>query len=154
MHAGAILLSALVRQRFWAIKGSNLARCMVWNCIAWFKNRPRLATQIIGSHPQSRVQAGCHPFELASTLPDLSEFSITFEESSLSRYTYLCVTVCLPTKRCHLKLVSKRCTNAFLWALNEVYNSDPLQPSRSPIPFYPTTVPHFIGNAYHNQYSP
>ncbi|XP_075150713.1 uncharacterized protein LOC142224814 [Haematobia irritans] len=54
-HCGPTALLAMVRQRFWPIKGKHLARETVHKCIQCARSKPKLLKQIMGNLPETRV---------------------------------------------------------------------------------------------------
>ncbi|GFX16528.1 integrase catalytic domain-containing protein [Trichonephila clavipes] len=55
LHAGPQLLQASLREKFWILSTRDAVRRVVKRCISCFRNRPRLAEQIMGDLPESRV---------------------------------------------------------------------------------------------------
>ncbi|BFG03085.1 uncharacterized protein DMAD_02427 [Drosophila madeirensis] len=121
MHVGAQALCAFVRQRFWVINARKLARSTIRSCIACFRQRPILATQIMGSLPASRVQQGVKAFERTG-LDYAGPLWMHFNQRGRRPIkVYLCVFVCFLSKACHLELVSDLSTNAFIAALKRFF---------------------------------
>lgn len=49
IHSGPQALLAVMRQRYWAIKGKTVARNIVQNCVRCTRAKPRLIQQIMGN---------------------------------------------------------------------------------------------------------
>ncbi|XP_058840761.1 uncharacterized protein LOC131696228 [Topomyia yanbarensis] len=55
LHSGPQLLLAPIRQRFWPLRGRDLARRTVHQCITCFRCRPRECKQFMGPLPSVRI---------------------------------------------------------------------------------------------------
>ncbi|XP_071043466.1 uncharacterized protein [Parasteatoda tepidariorum] len=114
LHAGPQLLLATLREKFWILSARDAVRRVVRTCIPCFRNRPRLAEQIMGDLPESRV---CPSSIFQRTGLDFAgPFLIRSSKGRGSRNTkcYICVFVCLATKAVHLEVVSDLTSKAFI----------------------------------------
>ncbi|XP_065094610.1 uncharacterized protein LOC135715141 [Ochlerotatus camptorhynchus] len=57
LHAGPTQLLATIRQRFWPIRGRDLARRTVHHCVTCFRFHPPASNQFMAPLPSSRVTA-------------------------------------------------------------------------------------------------
>ena len=117
LHAGPQLLQAALREKFWILSARDAVRRVVRKCNPCFKNRPRLAEQIMGDLPEARV---CPSSVFQKTGLDFAgPFLIRSSKGRGSRNTkcYICVFVCLATKAAHLEVVSDLSTKAFIACL-------------------------------------
>lgn len=55
LHAGPTQLLATIRQRFWPIRGKDLARRTVHHCVTCFRCRPQASKQYMGPLPATRI---------------------------------------------------------------------------------------------------
>lgn len=55
LHAGPQALLYSIRERYWPIRGKNIARKVVHNCVICFRNKPRAVSQLMGQLPADRV---------------------------------------------------------------------------------------------------
>ncbi|GBM27955.1 hypothetical protein AVEN_21954-1 [Araneus ventricosus] len=55
LHVGSNALLYHIRRNFWIINGRNVCRKIVFQCVACFKNKPVLESQIMGDLPRERV---------------------------------------------------------------------------------------------------
>uniref|UniRef100_A0A1U7XZ01 Uncharacterized protein LOC104241631 n=1 Tax=Nicotiana sylvestris TaxID=4096 RepID=A0A1U7XZ01_NICSY len=116
LHVGAQTLLAIVRQRFWPLKGKNIARATIQGCLTCTKAKPRLYEQLMGTLPKDRVQPS-RPFINAGVDffgPVWVHFKLRGKRPLKS---YVAVFCCFATKAVHLELVSDLTTDAFLGAL-------------------------------------
>ncbi|GFU27558.1 integrase catalytic domain-containing protein [Trichonephila clavipes] len=51
-HLGPQALLYCTRQRFWPLRGRSIARKIVHECVVYFKNKPIVANQLMGSLPR------------------------------------------------------------------------------------------------------
>lgn len=114
LHAGPQLLLASIRERFWPIRGRNLARLIVFQCLTCFKTKPHGITPIMGNLPAPRVTA-LHPFHTVG----VDYAGPIFIKNKKGRGNkiipaYICLFICFSTKAVHLELVSDLTTECFL----------------------------------------
>ncbi|GFY22272.1 integrase catalytic domain-containing protein [Trichonephila clavipes] len=55
LHTGASSLLHYVREKFWSLNGRSLCRKVVHECLACFKSRPLVTSQLMGNLPCDRV---------------------------------------------------------------------------------------------------
>ncbi|GBM47270.1 hypothetical protein AVEN_61376-1 [Araneus ventricosus] len=117
LHAGPQLIQAALREKFWILSARDAVRRVVRKCIPCFRNRPKLAEQIMGELPKSRV---CPSSVFHRTGLDFAgPFLIRSSKGRGSRNTkcYICVFVCFATKAVHLEVVSDLTSRAFIACL-------------------------------------
>lgn len=117
LHCGPQQLLYTLRQQYWTNNGRNLARKIVHKCVQCFKAKPKVAQQMMGELPASRVNPAraflhtgvdyCGPFLIKQSK----------RRHASTTKAYISVFVCLATKAVHIELVSSLTTEAFLAAL-------------------------------------
>lgn len=117
LHAGAQVILALIRQRFWIISGKQAVRSELRKCVICFKVNPVHHFNKMGDLPRSRVTPS----------RTFSHVGIDFAGPYLVKdgrlrnrklvKTYFCVFVCMATKAIHLEPVCDLTTNGFLRTL-------------------------------------
>ncbi|XP_055585340.1 uncharacterized protein LOC129738173 [Uranotaenia lowii] len=116
LHAGAQLLVACVREKFWPLRIRNLARKVVHSCIRCFRCKPTNLDQIMGDLPTERVTP---TFAFTNSGVDLcGPFQYRASRRTTPVTCYVALFVCLVTKACHLELVHDLSTSSFIAALH------------------------------------
>ncbi|GFW22028.1 integrase catalytic domain-containing protein [Trichonephila clavipes] len=116
-HLGPQALLYQVRQRFWPLRGRNVCRKIVHDCLVCFKVKPITCEQIMGNLPKERVRKN-FPFD-CSGIDFIGPFWITSNKqlkSSLYKI-YVSIFVCFVTKAVHFELVSDLTTQTFIASL-------------------------------------
>ncbi|GFW76693.1 integrase catalytic domain-containing protein [Trichonephila clavipes] len=116
-HLGPQALLYQVRQRFWPLRGRNVSRKIVHDCLVCFKVKPITCEQIMGNLPKERVREN-FLFD-CSGIDFIGPFWIKSpkqRKSSLYK-TYVSIFVCFVTKAVHFELVSDLTTQAFITSL-------------------------------------
>ncbi|XP_062542028.1 uncharacterized protein LOC134210018 [Armigeres subalbatus] len=116
LHGGPSLLLATVRQRFWPLRGRDLARKVIRKCVTCFRCNPTPANQIMAPLPSVRLKparaftyAGmdyCGPFFVRPLIGRGSSVKV-----------YVALFVCLVVKAVHLEIVADLSTAAFINAV-------------------------------------
>ncbi|XP_062542316.1 uncharacterized protein LOC134210285 [Armigeres subalbatus] len=116
LHGGPSLLLATVRQRFWPLRGRDLARRVVRQCVTCFRCNPTLANQIMAPLPSVRLKPAraftysgmdyCGPFLVRPLIGKGSSVKV-----------YVSLFVCLVVKAVHLEVVSDLSTAACINAV-------------------------------------
>ena len=117
LHAGPQALLSSLRNRFWPLRGKDLARKICHRCMKCFRASPRDITQLMGDLPQHRVEPA-RPF-VHSGVDFCGPIWIkagVHRKAKLVK-SYIAVFVCFSTKAVHIELVSALTTEAFLAAL-------------------------------------
>ncbi|XP_058839416.1 uncharacterized protein LOC131694916 [Topomyia yanbarensis] len=115
-HAGQQLLISSVRGKFWPVNIHSLARKVIHDCIPCFRNKPKIAEQIMADLPSARVNPA-PPF-LKVGVDYCGPFQISYPNRRARPVKcYVAIFVCLVVKAVHLELVSDLTTQAFLAAL-------------------------------------
>lgn len=118
MHAGPQAMLATIQLQYWPIKGRNIARKVVHNCIQCFKLKPTILKPIMGNLPKYRVDQPSRCFEACG----VDYAGLVFIKSSHRRNAavskaYICIFICLATKAIHIELVYDLTTEGFIAAL-------------------------------------
>ncbi|GFS54320.1 integrase catalytic domain-containing protein [Trichonephila clavipes] len=116
-HLGPQALLYQVRQRFWPLRGRNVCRKIVHDCLVCFKVKPITCEQIMGNLPKERVREN-FPFD-CSGIDFIGPFWIKNNKqrkSSLYKI-YVSIFVCFVTKAVHFELVSDLTTQTFIASL-------------------------------------
>ncbi|GFS67445.1 integrase catalytic domain-containing protein [Trichonephila clavipes] len=116
-HLGPQALLYQVRQRFWPLRGRNVCRKIVHDCLVCFKVKPITCEQIMGNLPKERVRKN-FPFD-CSGIDFIGPFWIKSNKqrkSSLYKI-YVSIFVCFVTKAVHFELVSDLTTQTFIASL-------------------------------------
>ncbi|XP_037931048.1 uncharacterized protein LOC119665867 [Teleopsis dalmanni] len=120
-HAGVQALCAFVRQRYWVINCRYLARKVVRSCLDCFRQHPTTSTQLMGSLPSYRVDAGVTPF-MHTGMDFAGPIKIHFNiRGKRPDKAHLCLFVCFSTKAVHIEVVSDLSSNAFIACLKRFF---------------------------------
>ncbi|XP_055527683.1 uncharacterized protein LOC129720257 [Wyeomyia smithii] len=115
LHGGPTLLLATMRQRYWPLRGRDLARKVVRQCITCFQCHPKPATQIMGPLPAVRITPA-RPFTYTGMDYCGPFFVRSLYGRGASVKMYVGLFVCLVVKAAHLEIVaelsSASCINA------------------------------------------
>lgn len=115
MHGGPTLLLSTMRQRYWPIRGRNLARKIVGECVQCFRCSPHTSRQIMAPLPEVRITPArvfsncgldyCGPFLVRPLVGRGTSVKV-----------YVACFVCMVSKAIHLEVVydlsSQSCINA------------------------------------------
>ncbi|KAI8116952.1 hypothetical protein CVS40_11069 [Lucilia cuprina] len=116
LHVGPQGLLAIVRQRFWPLRGRQLVKNVINNCYRCFRLNPRQLHQLMGNLPEDRV-IRTRPF-LNVGIDFLGPITIHYKvRGKKTDKSYVCVFVCFATKAVHLEVVSDLTSAAFIGAL-------------------------------------
>lgn len=111
------MLLYTIREKYWPLKGRNIARRTVHECKTCFRNNPKTLSQIMGQLPSDRVIPK-RPFFVTGI--DFAGPITTLLNRGRGRKTtksYISLFVCFATKAIHLEAVSDLTSSAFLAAL-------------------------------------
>ena len=117
LHGRPSLTLSIVRNHVWVIGAPGLVKQYVRNCVKCRRTRPRLATQLMGALPTSRVT----PPERAFTITGLDyagpiKLRAAKGRGHISYKGYIALFVCFSSKAIHLEAVSDLSTAGFLAA--------------------------------------
>ncbi|GBM26051.1 hypothetical protein AVEN_62016-1 [Araneus ventricosus] len=122
LHVGPQGLLCAVRQKFWPIHGRNLSRKIVNDCITCFRNKPVVASQIMGNLPAERITP-TFPFNVCGVdfigpllVKPVARRRIT------ARKMYVAIFVCFVTKAVHFELVTDLTSEAFIACLKSFFS--------------------------------
>lgn len=119
LHGGPSILLATLRQRFWPLRGRDVAREVVRRCITCFRCRPKPYSQIVAPLPEVRIKS-VRPF-LYSGMDSCGPFFVrplTGRGASVKMYVSL--FVCLVVKAVHLEVVADLSTASCINAVKRV----------------------------------
>ncbi|XP_011861959.1 PREDICTED: uncharacterized protein LOC105558722, partial [Vollenhovia emeryi] len=117
LHAGPQTLLYAIREKYWPLRGKNLARKIVHECMTCFRNNPKPLSQVMGQLPADRVIPR-RPFYVTGI--DFAGPIVTLVNRGRGRKTnksYISLFICFSTKAIHLEAVSDLSSNAFIAAL-------------------------------------
>ncbi|XP_035230220.1 uncharacterized protein LOC118202177 [Stegodyphus dumicola] len=137
LHAGASLLSHIIKQSYWIIGGKTLIKKYVHKCI---KFKASTASQLMGNLPKHRVTLE-RPFYKCG-VDCAGPISIKFNKGRGAKSTkgYIALFICLATKALHIEAVSDLTADAFLAALRR-FNARRGAPSH----IYSDNATNFVG---------
>ncbi|XP_072380678.1 uncharacterized protein [Diabrotica undecimpunctata] len=117
LHAGPQLLLSSIRQYYWPIRGRDLARKTVRNCLTCFKFKPPFASCPMASLPEARTTPSL-PFQHCG-IDFAGPFLLNNKSGRGAKEIkgYVCVFVCFCTKAVHLELITNLTTDCFLSCL-------------------------------------
>ncbi|GBN50878.1 hypothetical protein AVEN_270062-1 [Araneus ventricosus] len=105
-HLGPQHLLFQVRQKYWPIRGRNVCRKIVHNCVVCFKVKPKEYSQKMGNLPKERITPDkvfsskgidlCGPFLIKNK----------YQRKGPEIKVYVCIFICLVTKAIHLEIIS------------------------------------------------
>lgn len=114
LHATQTSLLAFVRQRFWPVRGRNLANKIVRQCLKCSRVQPTPFNQFMADLPSDRVSETDRGF-LVTAVDFAGPFTVHHKgRGSRTTKVYLAVFVCFSSRAVHLELVESLTTDAFL----------------------------------------
>lgn len=117
LHASQLLLLSSIKERYWPLRGRDLARKICHACVWCAKNKPRELSQIMGLLPSDRVRPS-RAFTITGL--DFAGPITTLANKGRGRKTnksYIALFVCFSTKAAHLEDTSELTIAAFIAAL-------------------------------------
>lgn len=107
---------AIIRQRFWIFHARKLVRLITGRCLQCFRCRPKLAQQIMGDLPSTRVSVA-KPFSVTG-VDFCGPITTTYKlRGCRTTKSYIAVFICFATKAVHMEVVSDLTAKAFLASL-------------------------------------
>ncbi|GBO13667.1 hypothetical protein AVEN_149096-1 [Araneus ventricosus] len=121
LHIGASSLLHCVRERFWPLNGRSLCRKIVHECIACFKAKPVVTSQLMGNLARDRVVPD-YPFN-CSGVDFCGPFMIRYrnQRKGVLHKMYICIFVCFVSKAVHIEIVSDLTSEAFIATLKRFF---------------------------------
>lgn len=114
-HPGYQRLMSEVRQKYWIIGLSTLARSVYSQCVLCKRRKQPLCEQIMGQLPSFRTDVGTTPF--TNTAVDLfGPVKVKIARKTVDK-AYGCLFTCLTSRAVHTELVMEESTDHFLMAL-------------------------------------
>lgn len=117
LHAGQQLLLSTVKEKYWPLRGRDLARQVCHECMRCARNNPQELKQLMGPLPSDRVRPS-RPFTVTGI--DFAGPIVTLVNKGRGRKTnksYVALFVCFTTKAVHLEATSELTSAAFLATL-------------------------------------
>lgn len=117
LHGGAQLTLALIRKKFWIVKGLQRIKSVLRKCVPCFKAHPRNSPQLMGTLSEPRVNFS--KAFLHTGVDFAGPFRLRLSSGRGTRCTkgYIAVFVCMAVKAIHLEVVSALTSDAFIAAL-------------------------------------
>lgn len=117
MHAGPQLLLSSIKDEFWPVGGTNLAKATYRKCMKCIRMKGQIVAPLMGNLPKSRLTPGV-PFESVGVdyAGPLTSASRQGRGCRLVK-VYIAIFVCFTTKAVHLELVGDLTSNNYLSAL-------------------------------------
>ncbi|XP_055706055.1 uncharacterized protein LOC129803485 [Phlebotomus papatasi] len=116
LHGGAQLLLAQIRQEFWPIRGIEVAKKVIQQCVICFRAKPYTLQQIMSQCHSSRVTASfpfyhtgvdfCGPFLIKPLVRSQTRVKV-----------YIALFTCMAIRAVHLEVVTALTTEAFIASL-------------------------------------
>ncbi|XP_031635614.1 uncharacterized protein LOC116348687 [Contarinia nasturtii] len=118
LHGGTTLTLSHLRQKFWVINGRQTVGSQIRKCIICFRNKPELATQMMGNLPYHRVNPS-KPFSATGIdYTGAIELKSSRFRGNTTYKGYIVIFICLATKAIHLEAATGMSTEHFLMALH------------------------------------
>ena len=114
-HVGAQTLNAIIRRRYWIVKGKTTINSEIAKCIHCFSRNPKLQQQLMGHLPVHRIHANSTEAFVVTGVDCAGPFIATHGTRGRHTYKiYLVVFICLYTKAVHLDVITNLTTKGFL----------------------------------------
>ncbi|XP_018311206.1 uncharacterized protein [Mycetomoellerius zeteki] len=117
LHAGAQMILASIRQKFWPLNGRNIVRHIIRTCVTCLKMNPPMIQPLMGNLPRQRVQAArvfanvgidfCGPFQLRESK----------RRNARTVKSYAAILMCLATKAIHIEIAFDLSAEEFIHTL-------------------------------------
>ncbi|CAI6371748.1 unnamed protein product [Macrosiphum euphorbiae] len=120
MHVGPQGLLAAVREEFCLLRGRDVARATVHNCLKCVRVRPSSLQPAMGQLPSALVTLSKAFAQAGVDFAGALMIKIGLRKSSTTK-AYVAVFVCLSMKAIHLEAVSALSTAAFMAALKRFF---------------------------------
>lgn len=117
LHASQLLLLSSIRERYWTLRGRELARQVCHSCVRCARTNPRELAQVMGSLPMDRVRPS-RVFSITGV--DFAGPITTLVNKGRGRKTnksYVAFFVCFATRAIHLEATSELTSAAFIATL-------------------------------------
>jgi hypothetical protein len=119
-HGGFATTMNSLRKRFWIVKGGQIVKGVVRNCVSCIKARPSWSTQLMGMLPAERVQLVTPFMHTGVDFAGPVKVRATTGRGVRCSKGYIAVFVCMSVKAFHLEVVSSLTAESFLAALNRL----------------------------------
>ncbi|XP_062709654.1 uncharacterized protein LOC134288537 [Aedes albopictus] len=115
LHVGQQGLLAIVRNRYWPIRGKIVVRQVVKKCVRCFRMKPPEIEQLMGNLPEYRVVPA--PAFARTGIDYAGPIYIKRGRGQVRVKAYIALFICMSTKAIHLEIASDLTTEAFLATL-------------------------------------
>lgn len=121
LHIGQSGLLAQIRQRYWPIRGKQMMRKIVRECVRCFRANPPKMEQFMGELPPDRVNIA---FPFSKTGVDYAGPVLIKQRQRKAPpvKAYIAIFICMVTKAFHIELVSDLTSDAYIAALQRFVN--------------------------------
>lgn len=118
LHVGPQTLLAQISEKYWPIASRNVARQVVYQCIRFFRNKPKAVIPQMADLTFDRVTRA--PAFHSTGVDYVRPYLIKDRKGTRCKTykTYICLFICMATKTVHLELVSDLTTENFIMALH------------------------------------
>ncbi|XP_023947649.2 uncharacterized protein LOC112052703 [Bicyclus anynana] len=120
LHAPPRLLLAIVRQTYWPLGGTNLAKVTVNKCVRCFRHKAESVQPIMGQLPKSRTQLEFPFLDCNCDYAGPVMIADRVGRGCKLIKSYVAIFICNSTKACHIELVTALSSKAFIAALNRM----------------------------------
>ncbi|VEN44957.1 unnamed protein product [Callosobruchus maculatus] len=120
LHAGPQLLLNHIREKYWPIRGRNLARSVVRNCVRCSRFAQETMQPLMGNLPEARVKPAL-PFTSVG-VDYAGYFNLKDKRGRGSRISkcWLCLFICFTTRAIHIEVVTSLTTEDFMKAFKRL----------------------------------
>lgn len=116
LHGGPQLTLNYLRQRYWILKGRNMVRSLIRQCIVCFREQPRSSQPIMGNLSAERVTPSRPFLHTGIDYAGPIQFRTSKGRGHKTHKGYIALFICLATRAIHLELVSNYTSEGFIAA--------------------------------------
>ncbi|XP_055714262.1 uncharacterized protein LOC129808510 [Phlebotomus papatasi] len=116
LHGGAQLVLSQLRQEYWPVRGIEVAKKSIRDCVTCFRAKPQPVQQMMSDLHESRVTE-MYPFYQTGVDFCGPVFIKTPVRSKTRLKMYIALYICLATRAVHIELVTDLTTGAFIASL-------------------------------------
>ena len=113
-HVGSNQTIAIVRRKFWVVKGPSTVRRVLNSCIKCRRQHQRPISQVMAPLPTARVTQGLPPFSSVG-VDYFGPLNVKYRRGTAKRYG--CVFSCMSTRAIHIEVSSDLSTDSFVQAV-------------------------------------
>jgi len=116
LHGGNQLTLAVIRRKYWIIRGKTSVRKILRNCITCHRFKANPVHQIMGNLPEPRVNPSPPFVHAGIDYAGPIQIRMSKGRGNKTYKGYIAIFICMATKGIHLEAVSDMTTDAFLAA--------------------------------------